>query len=66
MLGWKCLLSVGMVHAAGQADNGLVASRYFWFGLPIVEFRFGGNGLTLGDSLGQFGFIWGIVQVSLD
>ena len=49
-----------------QADNGLVASRYFWFGLPIVEFRFGGNGLTLGDSLGQFGFIWGIVQVSLD
>ena len=55
-----------MVEVEVQADNGLVASRYFWFGLPIVEFRFGGNGLTLGDSLGQFGFIWGIVQVSLD
>ena len=51
---------------AAQPDNGSVADRYFWFRLPIVQLRFGTNGLTIGNSLGQFSSMQEIVQVSLD
>ena len=51
---------------AAQPDNGSVADRYFWFRLPIVQLRFGTNGLTIGNSLGQFSYMQEIVQVSLD
>ena len=51
---------------ATQPDNGSVADRYFWFRLPIVQLRFGTNGLTIGNSLGQFSYMQEIVQVSLD
>ena len=56
----------GEARMRSQPDSGSVGNRYFWFSLPIVELRFGANGLTLGNSLGQFGSMRETVRVSLD
>ena len=51
-----------MDRIISQPDNGSVANCYFC----IVQLRFSGNGLTLGNSLGRFSSMRETVQVRLD